>query len=143
MKHSLAILAALFFAAAQGFCADLPPEVAAARTRYQTAGGASSKTARDQYLQELQKLKNGPKAKKNRTLADAVDAEIKAVTTEAATHGPKGETLPYGKVVPGRPGFVTSPYEPYKGFIDVHGIPAGTQVICPYSMKPFLVPESK
>ena len=52
---------------------------------------------------------------------------------------PAGE-LPYAKPVPGKPGFVTSPYDPYKGYIDVRGFPPGTEVKDPYSGKTFLVP---
>lgn len=52
---------------------------------------------------------------------------------------PKGD-LPYAKPVPGKPGFVTSPYDPYKGYIDVRGFPPGTEVKDPYSGKTFLVP---
>ncbi len=52
---------------------------------------------------------------------------------------PTGE-LPYAKGVAGKPGFVTSPYDPYKGYIDVRGFPPGTEVKDPYSGKTFLVP---
>ena len=52
---------------------------------------------------------------------------------------PVGE-LPYAKAVAGKPGFVTSPYDPYKGYIDVRGFPPGTEVKDPYSGKTFLVP---
>jgi hypothetical protein len=48
--------------------------------------------------------------------------------------------VPYGKNVPGKPGFVTSPYSPYQGYIDVRGFPPGTEVKDPYSGKTFLVP---
>ena len=48
--------------------------------------------------------------------------------------------LPYAKPVPGKPGFVFSPYEQYKGYIDVHGYPPGSEVKDPYSGKSFLVP---
>lgn len=51
----------------------------------------------------------------------------------------KGE-IPYAKPVPGKPGFVFSPYEQYKGYIDVRGFPPGTEVKDPYSGKSFLVP---
>ena len=138
MKSPLTIVAVLLLVAS-AFCAEAPPEVAAAKARYQTALAAGSKTARDQYLQELQKLKSNPKTKKNRALSDAIDAEIKWLNSDASK---QAEKLPYGKGVPGRPGFVTSPYEPYKGYIDVHGIAPGTQIVCPYSLKPFLVPEA-
>jgi len=42
--------------------------------------------------------------------------------------------------VPGKPGFVFSPYDQYKGYIDVRGFPPGTEVKDPYSGKSFLVP---
>ena len=48
--------------------------------------------------------------------------------------------LPYAKPVPGKPGFVTSPFAPYQGYIDVRGFPPGTEVKDPYSGKTFLVP---
>ena len=112
MKLPITLAAVLLFAA-HAFCADIPPEIAAAKARYQTSVAAGDKTARDQYLQDLQKLKNGTKAKKNKTFAEAVDAEIKSLSTDQKTKGKKDpNALPYGKWVPGRPGFVTSPYEP-------------------------------
>ncbi len=55
------------------------------------------------------------------------------------TNVPKGE-IPYAKPVPGKPGFVFSPYDQYKGYIDVRGFPPGTEVKDPYSGKSFLVP---
>ena len=46
----------------------------------------------------------------------------------------------YGKQVPGKPGFVTSPHSPYSGYVDVRGFPPGTEVKDPYTGKIFLVP---
>ena len=48
--------------------------------------------------------------------------------------------VPYAKPVPGKPGFVFSPYDQYKGYIDVRGFPPGTEVKDPLSGKSFLVP---
>jgi hypothetical protein len=47
---------------------------------------------------------------------------------------------PYGIPVPNKPGFVTSPYSPKAGYVDVRGFPSGTEVKDPYSGKIFLTP---
>ena len=48
--------------------------------------------------------------------------------------------MPYGIPVPNKPGFVTSPYAPKSGFVDVRGFPSGTEVKDPYTGKVFLNP---
>jgi hypothetical protein len=49
------------------------------------------------------------------------------------------DSLPKGIPVPGKPGFVQSPYDP-KFLIDVRGFPPGTLVNDPNTNKPFRVP---
>ena len=62
-------------------------------------------------------------------------------TPTASTNPPPvKKDLPYAVPVPGKPGFVTSPYRPYDGYVDVRGYPPGTEVKDPYSQKVFLVP---
>jgi hypothetical protein len=48
--------------------------------------------------------------------------------------------FPTAKVVPGKPGYVFSPFDPSGGYVDVNGFPSGSKVKDPYSGKIFLVP---
>jgi len=48
--------------------------------------------------------------------------------------------LPTAKAVPGKPGYVYSPYDPNGGYVDVNGFTSGSKVKDPYSGKIFLVP---
>jgi hypothetical protein len=48
--------------------------------------------------------------------------------------------IPYAIPVPNKPGFVTSPFAPKSGYVDVRGFPSGTEVKDPYSGKTFLTP---
>lgn len=62
---------------------------------------------------------------------------------ERALAAPQSGTrrdLPYAVPVPGRPGFVTSPYAPSSGYVDVRGFASGAEVKDPYTGKIFLTP---
>ncbi len=48
--------------------------------------------------------------------------------------------FPTAKSVPGKPGYVFSPFDPNGGYVDVNGFPSGSKVKDPYSGKIFLVP---
>jgi hypothetical protein len=48
--------------------------------------------------------------------------------------------FPTAKIVPGKPGYVFSPYDPNGGYVDVNGFTPGSKVKDPYSGKIFLVP---
>lgn len=48
--------------------------------------------------------------------------------------------LPFGTAIPGRPGFVNSPFAAKHQLVDVTGLPVGMEVKCPYTGKLFRVP---
>jgi hypothetical protein len=48
--------------------------------------------------------------------------------------------VPYAVAVPNKPGFVTSPYAPEQGLVDVRAFPSSTEVLDPFTGKIFLTP---
>jgi hypothetical protein len=53
---------------------------------------------------------------------------------------PTQAQFPTAKPVPGKPGYVFSPFDPKGGYVDVSGYPSGSKVKDPYANKIFLVP---
>jgi hypothetical protein len=76
---------------------------------------------------------------RRRTTAETdarVDAEQQLRTTPSA----QTERIPTAKPVPGKPGYVYSPFDPNSGYVDVTGYAAGSKAKDPYSGKIFIVP---
>jgi hypothetical protein len=63
-----------------------------------------------------------------------------AASTPPPAPAPKPQDYPYGVPVQGKQGFVTSPYAPDSGYVDVRGFAPGQEVRDPYTNKIFLVP---
>ena len=71
------------------------------------------------------------------------DSGSRAQSTNPSTTRPassQNSELPYGKPVPGKPGYVFSPYDKNGGYVDVTGYSPGQKVKDPYTGKIFLVP---
>jgi len=66
------------------------------------------------------------------------------ISSATPTPAPRSTTssvqFPTAKPVPGKPGYVFSPYDPNGGYVDVTGYQSGSKVKDPYSQKIFLVP---
>ncbi|MEO8044101.1 MAG: hypothetical protein ABI674_04285 [Spartobacteria bacterium] len=61
-------------------------------------------------------------------------------STQRTASSTGGSDLPYAKPVPGKPGYVFSPFDKNGGYVDVTGYTPGQKVKDPYSGKIFLVP---
>ncbi|MEP6936959.1 MAG: hypothetical protein ABI871_02715 [Chthoniobacterales bacterium] len=132
---SLALLGALFSSSCTDF--DEPP----VRSRRSASTYSNAPREPQQYPPEQQPFTPGATPPPGPATEDSFREEP-GTSTQAPVAAPekivKGD-YPYGVPVPGKPGFVKSPFSPDK-LTDVRGIPPGTPVKDPYTEKVFLVP---
>jgi len=136
MKFSLtlALFAVFAFAACE---VDEPPRqrhTTSARYPQQT----TTTTTQQQYSPEPQPFPSDMAPSTQPPVVQDTAPATTSTTTSAATTTTKSDP-PYGVPVPGKPGFVTSPFSPDK-LTEVRGYAPGTEVKDPYTGKIFLVP---
>ena len=81
-----------------------------------------------------------PETALNPTPTPAANPEPTIRVATIVTEKNSQRDLPYGIPVADKPGFVTSPYSPTQGYVDVRGIPSGTEVKDPFTGKVFRTP---
>lgn len=64
--------------------------------------------------------------------AQFVEFPTPTPTPTPATAAGTDRDLPYGTPVPGMRGYVTSPYDPTAGYVDIRGFVPGQVVPCPF-----------
>ena len=126
---SLALLTAFFVSACMEEQAP-PAGVRSAAARYPAETGTAENPPTQQPF--------NPNAPPPETEANAPEPTT-SPSAPAPTKVTKGN-YPYGTPVPGKPGFVKSPYAPDQGLVDVRGFPPGTEVKDPFTNRIFLVP---
>jgi hypothetical protein len=96
---------------------SIPPEVTSAPQQQRGQGRASSG--------------------RSRTPAETGQSPTSTSTSRASS---SQASFPTGKAVPGKPGYVFSPFDKEGRYVDVSGFPSGTKVKDPWTDKIFLVP---
>jgi hypothetical protein len=76
----------------------------------------------------------------SRAVHDPEQPASRPSSSQHAAASTPGAKIPYAKPVPGKPGYVYSPFDPNGGYVDVTGYAAGSKAKDPYSGKIFIVP---
>jgi hypothetical protein len=100
----------------------------------------SHRTSRKQTDAETKNSSSQESNNPTATSGAAAPPSQRNTRTATKVASKKGDDLRYGTPVPGKNGFVTSPFSPDAGYIDVRGFSPGTPVKDPYTGKVFLTP---
>jgi hypothetical protein len=152
MRHlkAKAIGAMVVFLAAVAFGSGLKHDLQEAESRYQGDSQTNEPVARQLFIKELHRIRAKAKANHKTGIVLLVDSQIKELeerntpVEEQPKEGLVQDLLyrfpPYAQPVPGKPGFVFSPFGNKKHYIDVRGYGPNQEVKDPYTGGAFLVP---
>jgi hypothetical protein len=86
--------------------------------------------------------RTGSETERERSAAihDTEEPTSRPASSQHTATSTQGAKIPYAKPVPGKPGYVYSPFDPNGGYVDVTGYAAGSKAKDPYSGKIFIVP---
>lgn len=76
----------------------------------------------------------------SRAAANESIAPRSSATPAARSTANQSPQFPTARAVPGKPGYVFSPFDASGGYVDVTGYPSGSKAKDPYSQKVFIVP---
>lgn len=97
------------------------------------------RSAHDRKKTSPDEASNSQTTDKPTTPASGSQTDVRWAKAASSASDQKAD-LQYGTPVPGKPGFVTSPFAPDAGYVQVLGFPPGTPVEDPYTGKIFLTP---
>lgn len=128
---------ALLFAACES---DPPPREVHEQSGYHAPERTTTETTESEETTPRSTSVPSPSPSSAEASASTNPTPEPTATNPPPASAPKVGNYEYGTKVPGKVGYVTSPYNPYDGYVDVRGFPPGTEVKDPYSGKIFLVP---
>ncbi|MEY2488787.1 MAG: hypothetical protein QOC70_729 [Verrucomicrobiota bacterium] len=107
-----------------------------------TPGQHVAPSKRDSQRRQVTTTQPGPSAtpRVTRNTTTEKPRSSPSAAPRSAANPPAQTQYPTAKIVPGKPGYVFSPYDPSGGYVDVNGYTSGSKVKDPYSGKIFLVP---
>ncbi len=102
---------------------------------------ATRKSAAEEDSSPGKTPEKSPQARSTTAAALPAPTPVDIRPAATAAPDPRGRRdVPFGVAVPNKPGFVTSPYAPTQGFVDVRAFPSSTEVLDPFTGKIFLTP---
>jgi len=116
-----------------------------ANSDFVTTPGRNVTPATTRTQQRTTTTQTGPPRSKQSPTPSPKSSPALVTEKSKPSPGPSRSTstqsqIPTAKPVPGKPGYVFSPFDPSGGYVDVTGYTSGQKVKDPYSGKIFLVP---